>query len=243
MRDHLWKRGLRQVYQPPAPQRKGAFLSQFCEPELSTTRFLLIQATYLRPWSWLLSGAILILVLWMTQNQQPRDVWMAQDVWKVSALLPFVALSTVTELTRSARYHMEELEMSARFSLRSLLMARLTLLGLGNLLLLGVLFPLVARWSGLPVAVTGCCVLCPYCLTSVVCLMISRRFRGSEVVFLCAMAAVAVSGLCAWWWEMPLFMLDKSSLVVWAGITLLLLALMIWEYGRYLLCGEELVWN
>lgn len=99
MRDHVWKRGLRQVYQPPAPRKKQAFLEPLQEPELSTTRFLMAQAAYLRPWNWLLSVAVLILVLWMTQNQQPWDVWM------VSALLPFVALSTVTEMNRSTRYH------------------------------------------------------------------------------------------------------------------------------------------
>lgn len=237
MRDHMWKRGLQQVYVPPAPQKKQEFLRQFRQPELSMFRFLITQAAYLRPWNWLLSVAIFMLVLWMTQSQQPREIWM------VPALLPFAALATVTELTRSARYHMEELEMSARFSLKTLLMARLTLLGLGNLLLLAVLFPLVAGWSELPMAMTGCFLLCPYCLTSLLCLMISRRFRGGEVVFLCAMAAVAVSGLCFLWREMPLVVLEGNSVVSWAGITLLLLALMLWEYGRYLLCGEELVWN
>ncbi|MBM6897893.1 hypothetical protein H9X86_11115 [Pseudoflavonifractor capillosus] len=237
MRDHLWKRGLQQVYQPPVPRKKQEFLSQFTQPELSTTQFLLTQAAYLRPWSWLLSVAIFVVALLITQNLEPWDMWM------VSALLPFAALATVTELSRSARYHMEELELSARFSLKSLLMARLTLMGVWNLVLLAVLFPLVAGWSELPLVVTGCFLLCPYCLTSLVCLVISRRFRGSEMVFVCAMAAVAVSGLCFWWQRSPLILLEQGGVAGWVGITLVLLALMFWGYRRYLLCGEELVWN
>lgn len=237
MRDHVWKRGLRQVYQPPTPRKKQEFLSQFTQPELSTTRFLLTQAAYLRPWSWLLSVAIFAAAVLICKSQVPQDIWM------VSALLPFAALATVTELTRSARYHMQELEVSARFSLKSLLMARLTLLGLGNLVLLAVLFPLVVGWSELPVAVTGCLLLCPYCLTSLVCLVVSRRFRGSEVVFVCAMAAVAVSGGCFGWQRVSLILLESVSMAGWVGITLVFLALMLWEYRRYLLCGEELVWN
>lgn len=234
MRDHRWKRGLRQVYQPPAPQKKQEFLSQFPRSELSTTQFLLTQAAYLRPWSWLLSVGIFVAALFITQNLHPREIWM------VSALLPFAALVTVAELSRSARYHMEELEMSARFSLKSLLMARLTLLGLGNLLLLAVLFPVVVVWSELPVAVTGCVLLCPYCLTSVICLMLSRRFRGSEAVFVCAMVAAAVSGGCWVWQRMPPALLEGSG---WGGITLVLLALMLWQYRRYVCCGEEWIWN
>lgn len=237
MRDKPWKQGLQQVYLPPAARKKQDFLKQFQQPELSTFRFLLTQAAYLHPWSWLVSVGILVAALLITGNQ------VSEDVWLVSALLPFAALATVTELSRSARYHMEELEMSARFSLKTLLMARLTLLGLGNLLLLAVLLPLVARWSQLPLAQTGCMLLCPYCLTSLICLMLSRRFRGSEVVFLCAVAAAAVSGLCYLWQDAWLVLETGNDPVALAVFTLLLLALMIWEYRRYLFCGEELVWN
>lgn len=237
MRDKPWKQGLQQVYLPPAARKKQEFLKQFQQPELSTFRFLLTQAAYLRPWSWLVSVGILMAALLITQNYRPEEVWL------VSALLPFAALATVAELSRSARYHMEELELSARFSLKTLLMARMTLLGLGNLILLGVLLPLVAGRSQLPLVQTGCILLCPYCLTSLICLMLSCRFRGNEVVFLCAMAAAAVSGLCCLWQNACLVMETGNHPVTLAGCTLLLLGLMIWEYRKYLFCGEELVWN
>ena len=122
-------------------------------------------------------------------------------------------------------------------------MARLTLLGLGNLVLLAVLLPLVAGWSQLPLAQTGCMLLCPYCLTSLICLVLSRRFRGSEVVFLCAVAAAAVSGLCYLWQSAWPVLETGNHPVTLVGFTLVLLGLMIWEYGKYLFCGEELVWN
>lgn len=237
MRDKPWKQGLQQVYLPPAARKKQEFLQQFQQPELSSFRFLVTQGAYLRPWSWLVSVGILVFALLITQNNNP------QEVWRVSALLPFAALATVTELSRSARYHMEELEMSARFSLKTLLMARLTLLGLGNLVLLAVLLPLVTGWSQLPLAQTGCMLLCPYCLTSLICLVLSRRFRGSEVVFLCAVAAAAVSGLCYLWQSAWSVLETGNHPVTLVGFTLVLLGLMIWEYGKYLFCGEELVWN
>ena len=173
----------------------------------------------------------------ITQNNNP------QEVWRVSALLPFAALATVTELSRSARYHMEELEMSARFSLKTLLMARLTLLGLGNLVLLAVLLPLVTGWSQLPLTQTGCMLLCPYCLTSLICLVLSRRFRGSEVVFVCAGVAATVSWGCFWWRESPRILLESTNVAGWAGITLILLALMLWEGRRYVCDREEWIWN
>ena len=48
-------------------------------------------------------------------------------LWITAALLPFVALLAVTEGTRSAVYGMEELELATRFSLKSVLLARLCL--------------------------------------------------------------------------------------------------------------------
>ena len=226
MGNREWKKAFSLLYQPPAPQRKGAFLERLEPPGLSTGEF--------RPWNWLLAAAIFAAGLFLMKNRLPQQIRL------VSTLLPFAALSTVTELHRSARCRMEELEMASRFSLKTLLLARLTLLGLGNLLLLCALFPLMTGWGQLPLAETGFYLLCPYCLTSLLCLMITRRFRGSESVYLCAGAAAAVSVLCSMWQEKPPVLFQGAG-YVW--VTLLLLALMIWEYRRYLFCGEELVWN
>ena len=46
-------------------------------------------------------------------------------IWTVSAFVPFLGLSAVTENSRSMVYAMSELEMSARFSLRSVILARM----------------------------------------------------------------------------------------------------------------------
>lgn len=234
MGNREWKKAFSLLYQPPAPQRKGAFLERLEPPGLSTWEFLLSQLFYLRPWNWLLAAAIFAAALFLMKNQLPEQIRL------VSALLPFAALSTVTELRRSARCQMEELEMASRFSLKTLLLARLTLLGLGNLLLLCALFPLMTGWGKLPLAETGFYLLCPYCLTSLLCLMITRRFRGSESVYLCGGAAAAVSVLCSMWQKQPPVLFQGAGYV---GVTLLLLALMILAYRRYLFCGEELVWN
>lgn len=236
MRETPWRQALQQVYLPPEPRNKRDFLERFPRAELSTMRFLFTQAAYLRPWSWLVSVGIFLSALYVTQH------YMSHNVWLVSALLPFAALSTVTELNRSARHRMEELELSARFSLKNLLLARLTLLGLGNLVLLSALLPVMVWWSELPLGEMGCFLLAPYCLTSLLCLIISRRFRRGEMAALCTLAAVAVSGLCFLWQELPVMMGHGDSVGVYI-VTFLLLALTIWEYRRYLFSGEELVWN
>lgn len=235
--DHReWKKALNTIYQPPDPRGKGAFLARLDPPRLSIPEFVLIQAAYLRPWSWLLSAGIFAAALLLMWGRPTGEICL------VSALLPFAALSTVTELHRSARYRMEELEAAARFSLKALLLARLTLLGLGNLLLLAALLPVVMDWSRLTLAETGFYLLCPYCLTSLLSLILVRRRRSGEPLYLCAGAAAAVSLLCLLWQQPPRFLMEAGP-TGYVGATLVLAALMVWEYKQYLFRGEESIWN
>ena len=59
----------------------------------------------------------------------------------LSACIPFLALATIAEAGCSARFGMEELELSSRFSLQAVLCAWLGILNGENLLLLGALMP------------------------------------------------------------------------------------------------------
>ena len=104
MGNREWKKAFSLLYQPPAPQRKKAFLERLEPPGLSTGEFLFSQLFYLRPWNWLLGVAIFAAGLFLMKNRLPQQIRL------VSTLLPFAALSTVTELHRSARCRMEELD-------------------------------------------------------------------------------------------------------------------------------------
>lgn len=237
MRDRELKRALRTVYQPPEPKGKRAFLDGMKSSQMTMLEFFLSQVGYIRPWGWLLSVGIFAAALWILWKQPPQAVWM------VAALLPFAALPTVMELNRSARHQMEELELAARFSLRAVILARMSVLGFGNLLLLAVLGPLVMKWTRLPLVETGFYMLCPYCLTAVLCLMILRRRRHGENLYLCAGAAVAVSLLFGLTHRFTVLTRTMSYAADHAGIPLLLLVLMLWEYRKYLVNMEEYVWN
>lgn len=236
MREDELKRALRLVYPPPQPRGKRAFLKDLAGPQMTMLDFFLSQVGYIRLWGWLLSLGIFAAALSIMGN------WPVKEIWMVSALLPFAALSTVAELNRSARYQMAELEMAARFSLKTVLLARLSLLGFGNLLLLALLFPLVLRWGPLPLTEAGVYVLCPYCLTAVLCLAILRRRRGDGSIFLCAGAAASVSLLFCLSDRLSPLSQVLSALTGNGGITLLLLALTVWEYRTYLK-GEAYAWN
>ena len=102
-------------------------------------------------------------------------------LWITAALLPFVALLAVTEGTRSAVYGMEELELATRFSLKSVLLARLCLVGsLHAALLLCLTLLCRGDWGGLLWTDRGVSFGPLTFLTAYGGLWLSRRLRGGR---------------------------------------------------------------
>ena len=183
------KQDLKNLYPAPPPLDRVPFLQSFPEPELSFGQFLWRQAGYIQKGNWLLAAGILALAAL-------RDCCgdgMALRV--LAACTPFLALMTAAESSRSVRFGMEELELSSRFPLKVIVAAKLGILGLGNLLLLGGITPLMLLGEGNPMFQSAISLLLPYLLTAFLNLWIVRTCQGGGL-YLCMGIAVLVSGLC-----------------------------------------------
>lgn len=237
MTDKQLKRALKSVYQPPEPAGKQAFLDRIEDMQLTILGFVRTQLRYIRPWGWLLSIGIFLAALALA--------WQAdrQAVWMISALLPFAALSTITEMNRSVRYGMDELELASRFSLKAVMLARLSILGLGNLLLVVLLTPILSVWGQMTIIETGFYILCPYSLTAFCDLHILRRWHGRENMYACVGTAALVSVLCIVMDMLPALATALIQLPVCVCLTVFLILMMLREGARYLSHMEELTWN
>ena len=259
MNDRELKQALKNVYQPPEAKREKAFLNQVKTlnlfkvsdqihfpgqaqgrvSALSYKGFLFSQLTYIRPWTWLISLGIFAAALAILRQHQPE----ASDQWIISGLFPFAALGGVMELNRSARYKMEELELASRFSLKAVMLARMGILGAGNILLLFLILPFAVVWGQLSLLESGFYILCPYCLTTAVCLVIVRRWRENENIYACGGAAGGISAIYLFW-EKLRFIPGDMELIQIGGIILILLGFMVWEYRKYVLSmGEVWIWS
>ena len=186
---------LKRVFEPPKPQGKRAFLRALAQPRISILRFALTQLGYIRRWSWAVSVMIFA-------GSVAASVWSPSRILGiVSAFAPLLALTVVTESGRSESYEMAELEMATRFSLRSVLLARLGLLGLANLVMFFLLLPVVVWRQELGVLRAGLYILLPYLLTAFAGLWVLRRFRGREAVYCCVGVAACISFLAAMLFE------------------------------------------
>ena len=137
------KAGLKEIYEAPPSLKKDEFLQRIDEPELTHLEFLRMQVHYIRKGNWLISVVFFLSALFALRQAE------LELLWPISAFVPFLALSVVAENSRSLRYGMEELELSSRFSLKAIVMARMGVIGLGNLMLLLILAAFVWRRSSL----------------------------------------------------------------------------------------------
>ena len=181
------KMELKYMFEAPEPLHKKEFLRMLEQPKVSMLTFVLSQIGYIRRWIWIVS--VLVYAISVMEA-----AWMAADtVWVISALMPLLALTVVSESGRSENYEMAELEMATRFSLRSVILARLGILGMENLVILGLLLPVGIWRQGSGVFQVGVYILFPYLMMTFAGLSVVRRIHGREAVYICIGIAVCIS--------------------------------------------------
>lgn len=187
--DRKMKEALKEAFEAPAPTRKQEFLRGVPLQRVSVFSFMLSQTGYIR--KRVLGLSMFLFVLSLT-----GACFLELDMlWVISAFMPFIALSAVAENSRSMAYGMDELEMSSRFSLRNVVLARMGIMGVLHLVLMCLLMPLAYVHSIFTVLQVGVYMLIPYLMTDVVSLWIIRNIRGKEGLYSCVGVAVCVSGL------------------------------------------------
>jgi hypothetical protein len=225
------KQALRQAFTPPAPMHKRAFLRTLPQPRLSTAAFARQQAGAVRGWVWLVSLAILAAALRLLRTADRADLW------NLAAMMPFLAVTAVAECARSRTYGMDELEKATRFSLKSVVLARMAVVGLAHLALLAVLLLLGGRvgWAVY--------LLVPYLLSTLLGLAATRRLRGREALYGCFGAAALVSSGAVLLQLSGTAWLEQAYSGRWLAVLAAVLAATVWESKQVIRQTEELTWN
>lgn len=119
---------LRVIYHYPEPERKKEFFQKLGEQGqvyrrpvvINNTEFLAIQFFYVQKKVWILSVIILLFIVGFCYRMPGNYPF---------ALTPLLVVGTFLETKRSFRWKMAELEHTARFSLRSVVFARMFWVG------------------------------------------------------------------------------------------------------------------
>jgi hypothetical protein len=227
------------AFEPPSPKKKQEFLYNLNYPKTRWQDFMFSQFGSIRKKVWIVSALLFGVVMLFGCFLPKEDIRL---LWAVSSIIPYVAFMTTTEIARSAIFGMAELEMTMRYHLRSVVLARMGILGLGNLVLLLITTPVLVRYVDLGYLQIGVFLLVPYLLTSFLSFLFVNRYRSGDVSYYCAGAAVFVSGLELTLSSIWTATLQQQYFWQWLVVLILLLTAVCREI-RKLTKWEELIWN
>lgn len=159
------------------------------EKRLSRLGFFFLQGGFLRKRVWILQLLLLVLSGIALFAFQPEC---RAGITLVSAVSPLLVLAGMNELFRSYRYGTDEIELSTRYSLQQVMLARICVLGGIDTLCLTVL--LLLAGAQLPFALHALLlyVCVPFLITSAGCLFILNRTRNRDGSFVCAAWGIGV---------------------------------------------------
>lgn len=234
-----FKKMIQDAFGSPTPdlEKKERFLKMLPQPKINMWNFILTQAEFTRKRTWCISLLMLIPAL--------LGAWIVSPniLWSTSAVIPFIAFLATTENAKSVVYGMNELEMATRFSLRSVVLARLSILGLFDLLILCVLTPLCCISSEFPLFQTALYLFVPYLIIVNSCLWVTRHFSNKEAVYGCLSIAVLVSGADVGLHFVAEIVFQFAYLGWWMVLAFILVIWMTQEIRKTLKQTEEYIWN
>ena len=227
------KEQLKQAFSIPEPKNKKRFLHTLPKQKVSLSTLIFSQAAYIRPWVWMFSFLVFGVVILAAQHVE-QDV-----IWVLSAVMPFAALMLVLEFAKSSAYGMTELEMSSQFSLRTILLARMVMIGMVQLA--GLLFSV--PMAGMILFANSVYLFVPYLLTTLLGLAAVRRIQGKEGMFVCGSISVAVSVVAPMSRCFAPVLYEQENRIVWVLALILLFVGIRKEYKITMNRLEEFAWN
>jgi hypothetical protein len=232
---------LKEVCQTPEPENKEVFFQRLEERGLTSGRpvvinhgdFLLRQFPYIGKWIWLLSSFLLLFIIGICYGNTGNYPF---------ALTPLLAIGTLIETGRSFRWKMAELEHSARFSLRSVMLARMFLVGIVETAGLLVVIWVVRPWFSYSLIRVFLYMMVPYLAASLSGSVYERKNRsdnswGSILICFLSSGLFAAAPYCL------SSLYEERFTVIWTVAFILLVFSLVVSMRRWICELEEAVWN
>lgn len=226
------KRLVRTAYAVEPSVRKAEFIKKYQFRELNYLQILSMQFQYMGPQLALLCGCVLAVLLGAAVNVSENFARF------IAVLVPVAALIAMTGLGRSSAYAMDEIEMSSRFSLRTLRIMRIGIVGIAGLFVMLAVSCALKILTGAAFLPAVAFAAVPYLLTTFLSMLLIRHWHSPHNIYGCAVIAGCISVLALGRMEALLL----CSSLLYAALPVLI-ALTAAEFCRYIKESEELQWN
>ena len=232
---------LKEICSTSEPEEKKAFFQGLEDRGLTSRRrvvinhgdFLLRQFLYVGKWIWLLSAVLLLCITGICYGNTGNYPF---------ALTPLLAVGIVVETGRSFRWKMAELEYTARFSLRSVMLARMFLVGIVETAGLLTVIWVVRPWFSYSLSRVFLYMMVPYLAASLSGSVYERKNRsdnswGSIIICFMSSGLFAAAPYCL------SRLYEERFTVIWTMAFILLVFSLVVSMRRWICELEEAVWN
>ena len=195
--------------------------------------FLARQLCYIEKWVWMLSGMLMLFIIWACSMNSGNYPF---------ALTPLLAAGILAETGRSYRWKMEELEYAARFSLRSIVLARMFLVGLIDTAGLLIVVAAVRSYLTYSLLRVFLYMMVPYLTAAFLGSLYERKKRrdaGLGCIVICILSSAVFAAA-------PIFvssLYEESLTIIWAAAFILLICSLAVSVREQMREMEEPIWN
>ncbi len=239
-KDRLIKQ-LKEFCEAPEPKEKKVFFQGLKERRLIYRRpviinhgeFLLRQFFYIGKWVWFLSAVLLISIMGICYDNTGNYPF---------ALTSLLAAGILVESGRSFRWKMAELEYTARFSLRSIMIARMFLVGAVETAGLLIVIWVVRPWFPYSLNRVFLYMMVPFLTASLLGSLYERRYRsdnGWGSIIICLLSSVFFAA--APYYLGSLY--EERLIVIWVVAFILLVLSLSASMRRWICEMEEPLWS
>lgn len=235
------KNELKKHYQniPPEPNPDGmkqtVLQTRMAMPvidynSLSFWQFIFSQFCFIRRKVWI-AQFFIVLACGLALFYLPEET---KTFAVISAAAPLIVLTNVFELSRSYTHGTVEIELSTPYSLKQVIIARLTVLGMVDVLCLTIL--LVLSGIQLPTEIYAVVLYAfvPFLATCFGCLLILNRIKRKECNYYCAAIGLFITLAIGVATVQYPKMYELAAIWAWAILFVVTLAGMIYEINRML---------
>jgi len=220
---------LNKAFEAPEPSGKQAFLKNIRPREVSMAALVWQQVSYIRLSVWIFAVAVITLVIAGSLLHLDR----IENI--MVYIMPYTAAISVLETKRSSRFNMSEIEMVTRFSLRSVIFARMIVFGILSFIMLCISVPVICLTFKTGIFITGIRSLIPYLLTMIISLLLERSVIGRKSGYLSLVVSSLIMLVTFWinHFNPAVIIKYTSFLETWGLLTVIaLIALTLFEQWK-----------
>ena len=198
-----------------------AYQSRKQRERIRYSAFFLRQVRFVGAPVWLLQGFLLLCAFWLfglgdistVSNLAPRHLPVLLGCFAV-----FIAMTSIPFIGRSTQYGMLETEMATRISIPKLLLTRISIIGVGNVLLLTVSFLLASTKAELGTGSIALYLLLPYLMACCGCLFIQAYAHRGYQGFVSTAFCFSLTALLFVLYKAAPMVYEQASAPIWGAL-------------------------